>query len=46
MAITVIVGLTSSTVLTLVVVPTIYTAIERLRARSVAAPEGVSAPAA
>ncbi|BET66562.1 hypothetical protein ASA1KI_14800 [Opitutales bacterium ASA1] len=46
MAITVIVGLTSSTVLTLVVVPTIYTAIERLRARTVAAPEGVSAPAA
>ena len=34
MAITVIVGLTTSTALTLLVIPTIYVAVERLRTRT------------
>ncbi|MGH8018903.1 MAG: efflux RND transporter permease subunit, partial [Opitutaceae bacterium] len=46
MAITVIVGLTTSTVLTLVIIPTIYVMVERLRSRPVAVEETVPEPAA
>ncbi|HEX9783802.1 MAG TPA: efflux RND transporter permease subunit [Opitutaceae bacterium] len=44
MAITVIVGLTSSTILTLVVIPTLYVAIERIRPRAVAVDETAIEP--